>query len=145
LDTKDFKWGFPSPTAHPDVIIDSTPPQDTSCQPEPEEWPDWSSDVSCNSKQQQKQQASFSSSLKFDSNPSVPHPTGMDKAWNEPLEIGAETESLEDPFPAVATSEWQSEYGDFLLTLSPSQSVCLAQCTGDLKELDRKVLNLHKH
>ena len=155
LDTKDFKWGVPSPSANPDVILDSAPTsENTNRQPEPEEmeWPDWS-EVDSVSSNVNKQKQTFSSSLKFTCGPAPLHGPDEqcaevgDKGWDGPYEIsGAETDSVEDPFPNVPGGTWQSDLGDFPFTLSPSQNICLAQCTGDLIELDRvRRTDLHKH
>lgn len=142
LETKAFKWGIPSPSANPDVILDSGPAEEsTTCQPEPEksEWPDLS-ELGISSSNKQKQ--TFSASLKF-SDPAPMQYLGEQFAGVGP----AETDSIEDPFPTPGLgvyTAWHSDLGDFPLTLSPSQSICLAQCTGDLNKLDQAA-NLHKH
>lgn len=145
LDTKAFKWGVPSPSANPDVILDSTPADEsTNCQPEPEEseWPDLSELGISSSSSSNKQKQTFSASLKFSNPAPIQYPSEQSAgvAWDGP----AETDSIEDPFPTVQLHTWHSDLGDFPLTLSPSQSICLAQCTGDLNKLDQAT-NLHKH
>ncbi len=141
-DTKDFRWGVPSPSDTLDTDhsfpqrMPTLPMNAAESEPGKTEWPDFSE---LNSGPSVVSRETFSSSLEF----TTPHVEGRrGQPWGD-REGSVEDEMfLADP-PPPRTSSYLRGYP---LTLSPSQKsppIHLAQCTGDLDP--RGTRTPHKH
>lgn len=149
LDTKEFKWGMPSPS-NPDVIIDSTSGEHSlpmDCQ---DEWPDVSELANDTTTTHP-----ISFRLKFIDgdwkNGDNSEDSEFIKQNNREYEQYSNTESLEDPFnmPELEGT-WNSDVGDLPLSFSISQNRLPAQCTSDMhteptERANWRPTDFHKH
>lgn len=148
-----FSWSIPSPCSNIDYYSHNlTPTGDT----EETEWPDFSK-MNTGSRPVPACAVhvhSASTLLRLTGNPTTENTNpkvevgserdSLYRVEDDGLQHFADTETVDDPFSAVPLRElWNSDVGDYPLTLSPSQSQSIFQCTSDLKQVARKMTNLH--